>query len=387
MAPPTFAVDPGLAAALLDAAAGLLGAAALAWAARRLLPGLRARALSPAGPHRPGARAPACARVDPAAARRPPPRGRAAGAPARGSRTRARGRGGRARLGAAAARVGRRRRARGRGRRGGRRAVSAIRLADARALRRFARRTVAVRAALAAVAVGLVVGFALLDRHPRSRTVQLLPTHASAIVALDLSASISADTFGGIGRTLADLARSGSRFGLVVFSDSAYEALRPGRRPRRSRRSCATSRCRSRPRQATPRPSRSTRGRRPSAPARASRQGSRSPTTSRSRSRAASRPSCCSATSTTAGQLRTSRPCQRRRSAQALIDAANPSATVAITTPAQPGPDLSGKVFFRAVISPRSPGGRYSRVCNWDSVTASVLGPTSASRAVTTTTR
>lgn len=103
--------------------------------------------------------------------------------------------------------------------------MSAIRLADAPALRRFARRTVAVRAALAAAAVGLVVGVVLLDRHPRSRTIQLLPTHASAIVALDLSASISADTFGGIGRTLADLARSGSRFGLVVFSDTAYEAL------------------------------------------------------------------------------------------------------------------------------------------------------------------
>ena len=45
---------------------------------------------------------------------------------------------------------------------------------------------------------------------------------------LDVSASISADTYSRIGATLSSLARSGGRYGLVVFSDQAYEALPPG---------------------------------------------------------------------------------------------------------------------------------------------------------------
>ena len=45
---------------------------------------------------------------------------------------------------------------------------------------------------------------------------------------LDVSASISSDTYSRIGGTLAALSRSGGRFGLVVFSDEAYAALPPG---------------------------------------------------------------------------------------------------------------------------------------------------------------
>lgn len=48
VSPPTYAADPGLAAALLDAAAGLLGAVALAWAARRLARLRRERSRAPA---------------------------------------------------------------------------------------------------------------------------------------------------------------------------------------------------------------------------------------------------------------------------------------------------------------------------------------------------
>jgi len=55
-----------------------------------------------------------------------------------------------------------------------------------------------------------------------------LPTHADTVLVLDLSASISSDTYSRIGGTIAALARSGGRFGLVVFSDIAYEALPPG---------------------------------------------------------------------------------------------------------------------------------------------------------------
>ena len=45
---------------------------------------------------------------------------------------------------------------------------------------------------------------------------------------LDLSASISTDTFQQIGDALSLLAKSGGRYGLVVFSSTAYEALPPG---------------------------------------------------------------------------------------------------------------------------------------------------------------
>jgi hypothetical protein len=106
--------------------------------------------------------------------------------------------------------------------------VSTIPLADAAALRAPARRTLAVSAALALLCVGAVVAFALVARHPHTRTIVPLPSHADTILVLDLSASISSDTFSRIGGTLAALSRSGSRLGLVVFSDQAYEAFPPG---------------------------------------------------------------------------------------------------------------------------------------------------------------
>jgi hypothetical protein len=48
------------------------------------------------------------------------------------------------------------------------------------------------------------------------------------MVVLDLSASISSDTFSRIGETLRKLVATGGRYGLVVFSNVAYEALPPG---------------------------------------------------------------------------------------------------------------------------------------------------------------
>jgi hypothetical protein len=106
--------------------------------------------------------------------------------------------------------------------------VSAIPLADAPALRGTARRTFAVRAALAALCLGAALALVFVSRHPHTHTIVPLPSHADTIVVLDLSASISSETFSRIGGTLASLAKSGTRLGLVVFSDQAYEALPPG---------------------------------------------------------------------------------------------------------------------------------------------------------------
>jgi hypothetical protein len=106
--------------------------------------------------------------------------------------------------------------------------MSAIPLADAPALRARARATLAIRAALAAVAIAAALAFLLIARHPQSRTIAGLPHDANALVVLDLSASISTDTYSRIGGTLSALSRGRQRVGLVVYSDTAYEALPPG---------------------------------------------------------------------------------------------------------------------------------------------------------------
>jgi len=106
--------------------------------------------------------------------------------------------------------------------------MSAIPLADSQALRPSARTTFAVRAVLAALAIGASVAFLLLSRSPDTTTIAGLPHDSNTVLVLDLSASISSDTFSRIGGTLAALSRSPNRIGLVIFSDVAYEALPPG---------------------------------------------------------------------------------------------------------------------------------------------------------------
>jgi hypothetical protein len=106
--------------------------------------------------------------------------------------------------------------------------MSTIPLTDAPLLAPSRRRTLAVRLALTLVALAAVVASVLVSRDPGTRTVAGLPTDSDAIVVLDMSASISAETFSRIGSTLSELAKSEGRYGLVVFSDQAYEALPPG---------------------------------------------------------------------------------------------------------------------------------------------------------------
>jgi hypothetical protein len=104
----------------------------------------------------------------------------------------------------------------------------ALPLADAAPLRRLGRRTAAERALAATALVALVLATAAAGRNPELRRSAFVRPGSDGIVVLDLSASISSDTYEQIGVTLADLAGSGGRFGLVVFSDVAYEALPPG---------------------------------------------------------------------------------------------------------------------------------------------------------------
>jgi hypothetical protein len=104
-----------------------------------------------------------------------------------------------------------------------------IPLSDIRELGPAWRRTTVIRVVLTAALVVLILVTALLSSRPTTRPpLQLLPRASNAIVVLDLSASISSDTFNRIGETLDQLAATNGRYGLVVFSDVAYQALAPG---------------------------------------------------------------------------------------------------------------------------------------------------------------
>ena len=96
------------------------------------------------------------------------------------------------------------------------------------ALRGAARRTTVLRVVLG---VALIVALAAAFLAARSRGAQqapLLPAGTTGVVVLDVSASISAQSFQRVEQALRGLARSDQGVGLVVFSDSAYEMLPPG---------------------------------------------------------------------------------------------------------------------------------------------------------------
>jgi len=105
---------------------------------------------------------------------------------------------------------------------------SGIPLADAVDLSGRARPARVLTALLATAALGCAVAALLVARSPHTGTLVPLGHNANGVVVLDLSASISADTFSRIAGTLRTLSASDGHFGLVVFSDLAYEALPPG---------------------------------------------------------------------------------------------------------------------------------------------------------------
>jgi hypothetical protein len=106
--------------------------------------------------------------------------------------------------------------------------VKVIPLADADGLDNVRRRTTMVRSALAVALVAVVAGTIVAVAHPQAPRLRFLPRGTTGIVVLDLSASISSETYQRIGQTLRELASTNGRYGLVVFSDVAYQALPPG---------------------------------------------------------------------------------------------------------------------------------------------------------------
>jgi hypothetical protein len=101
-------------------------------------------------------------------------------------------------------------------------------LADAGRLGALAGRTALVRWILAGLALAALTLAFHASRTGRTTNAALLPAGSRTVVVLDLSASLSSDTFSREGATIGRLADSGGRMSLVVFSDVAYEAMPPG---------------------------------------------------------------------------------------------------------------------------------------------------------------
>ena len=106
--------------------------------------------------------------------------------------------------------------------------MSRIPLVGAGGLQDDALRTLLERVALAALVAVLAVAAIMAVVDPDLESDALVPEDASGVVVLDVSASISADTHRRIRSTLLRLGAGEGRYGLVVFSDVAYEALPPG---------------------------------------------------------------------------------------------------------------------------------------------------------------
>ena len=106
--------------------------------------------------------------------------------------------------------------------------MSSVPYAGVPALAKVAARTMVARVVLGVALLALVLAAAAAARHPQLNKQPLLSPSAGGVIVLDLSASISSDTYSRIGQSLRDLVARGGRYGLVVFSSVAYEALPPG---------------------------------------------------------------------------------------------------------------------------------------------------------------
>ena len=112
----------------------------------------------------------------------------------------------------------------------GLRPAPAIATSAAEELAPVARRTRRLRIALALAALGLLGVALFLAQGAEARSTSYFATGGEGIVVFDLSTSVDPIKYQRVYRVLTTLATPASRFGLVVFSDSAYEMLPPGTR-------------------------------------------------------------------------------------------------------------------------------------------------------------
>jgi hypothetical protein len=105
--------------------------------------------------------------------------------------------------------------------------MSAIQLADFPAFARAALISRWLRLAAALLALVLVAVAVVAAPRRTASASALLPGGATGIVVVDVSASISWDTYARVAATLDRLRSGGGRAGLIFFSDTAYQALPP----------------------------------------------------------------------------------------------------------------------------------------------------------------
>ena len=101
-------------------------------------------------------------------------------------------------------------------------------LADAAALLGRARATRALRLGLAALIAGLLGAALVLTLRAESGEAPLAEPGRTTILVVDVSSSIQPRVFRQVGDALDRAMREGGRFGVVLFSDIAYELLPPG---------------------------------------------------------------------------------------------------------------------------------------------------------------
>ena len=104
-----------------------------------------------------------------------------------------------------------------------------IPLPDAHGLALPLRLSRAVRLGLAVcLAVGAALAFLAARGVEDSSAAAVIEPGQGGIVVLDVSSSVASQTYLQIERALSEIAVPGRKFGFVVFSDVAYEALPPG---------------------------------------------------------------------------------------------------------------------------------------------------------------
>lgn len=108
----------------------------------------------------------------------------------------------------------------------------ATRLGDLAQLAHPAQRTTLVRIGLALALAATLSGAVLLARSAGSGRAAVLPVGTkTAVMVIDMSASVSGPPFERVGTVVRGLVSANEAVGLVMFSDVAYELLPPGSPP------------------------------------------------------------------------------------------------------------------------------------------------------------
>jgi hypothetical protein len=110
------------------------------------------------------------------------------------------------------------------------RRAPAIPLADAASLRHQARRTLAVRLVLATLLIVCLLTAIGVARASSGAKKTFFGSGQSTVLVIDSSSSVDAPRRALVGRALGKLVDAHSSFGIVFFSDTAYEAVPPNTR-------------------------------------------------------------------------------------------------------------------------------------------------------------